>query len=56
MKKRRYPYRKKDLLYKELDFPEENRAEYWREGKDWFWEDLSDKEQKRNRENILGLG
>ena len=39
MKRKGY-YRKKELLYKELDFSEENISEYWKEVKDWFWEDL----------------
>ena len=33
---------KKDLLYKELDFSERNVSQYWKEVKDWFWEDLKE--------------
>ena len=39
MKRKGY-YRRKDLLYKELDFSERNVSQYWKGVKDWFWEDL----------------
>lgn len=54
MKERTY-YRKKDLLYKELNFSEENIAEYWGEVKDSFWEKMVDSSRYLLKKTIEGV-